>query len=155
MFRSAPPPLRPSTPGGPDPDWTWNELVSALDENDADDLEMERVLLAEIDGLGIDAPALIPSRRLDDIAIAYEAGDAPAARELVHRLAPAAVRKLGRRVLTDKLIRAQADRFIDRYHGLLRGAVRRGDDGLTAVNLLGSAAGRAFLLLDAAVGDRG
>ena len=93
--------------------------------------------------------------RLDDIAIAYEAGDAPAARELVHRLAPAAVRKLGRRVLTDKLIRAQADRFIDRYHGLLRGAVRRGDDGLTAVNLLGSAAGRAFLLLDAAVGDRG
>jgi hypothetical protein len=154
MFRSTPP-LRPSTPGGPDPDWTWNELVSALDENDADDLEMERVLLAEIDGLGIDAPALIPSRRLDDIAIAYEAGDAPAARELVHRLAPAAVRKLGRRVLTDKLIRAQADRFIDRYHGLLRGAVRRGDDGLTAVNLLGSAAGRAFLLLDAAVGDRG
>jgi hypothetical protein len=153
MFRPAP--LRPSTPGGPDPDWTWNELVSALDENDADDLEMERVLLAEIDGLGIDAPALIPTRRLDDIAIAYESGDAPAARELVHRLAPAAVRKLGRRVLTDKLIRAQADRFIDRYHGLIRGAVRRGDDGLTAVKLLGSAAGRAFLLLDAAVGDRG
>jgi hypothetical protein len=146
---------RPSAPEPTDPDWTWNELVSALDENDADDLEMERALLAEIDGLGIDAPALIPQRRLDDIGIAYEAGDAHAARELVHRLAPAAVRKLGRRVLTDKLLRAQADRFVDRYTGLIRGASRKDDGGITTLNLLGTPAGRAFLLLDAAVGDRG
>jgi hypothetical protein len=146
---------RPAAPEPTDPDWTWNELVSALDENDADDLEMERSLLAEIDGLGIDAPALIPQRRLDDIGIAYEAGDAHAARELIHRLAPAAVRKLGRRVLTDKLLRAQADRFVDRYTGLIRGASRKDDGGITTLNLLGTPAGRAFLLLDAAVGDRG
>ena len=141
--------------GAHDPDWTWNELVSALDENDADDQEMEGALLAEIDTLGIDAPALIPQRRLNDISIAYENNDAPAARELIQRLAPAAVRKLGRRVLTDKLLRAQADRFIDRYTGLLRGAARRGDEGVTAVGLLNTPAGRAFLLLDAAVGARG
>ena len=146
---------RPAAPEPTDPDWTWNELVSALDENDADDLEMERSLLAEIDGLGIDASALIPQRRLDDIGIAYEAGDAHAARELIHRLAPAAVRKLGRRVLTDKLLRAQADRFVDRYTGLIRGASRKDDGGVTTLNLLGTPAGRAFLLLDAAVGERG
>ncbi|MDB5458891.1 MAG: polar localization protein TipN [Caulobacteraceae bacterium] len=145
-------PGAPAPPEG-DPDWTWNELVSALDENDADDTEMERVLIAEIDGLGIDAAALIPRRRLSDIAQAYEQGDAAAARDIMHRLAPAAVRKLARLVLSDKLMRAQAERFIDRYVGLIRGASRRGSDGLTAANLLGSDAGRAFLLLDAAVGD--
>ena len=49
---------------------------------------MERALLAEIDALGIDALALIPQRRLDDIGIAYEVERRlHAARELVHRLA--------------------------------------------------------------------
>jgi hypothetical protein len=147
--RAAPTP----SPAAGDPDWTWNELVSALDENDADDTEMERVLIAEIEGLGIDAAALIPRRRLADLAQAYEQGDAAAARDIVHRLAPAAVRKLARLVLSDKLMRAQADRFIARYAGLIRGAARRSAEGLTTVNLLGSDAGRAYLLLDAAVGD--
>jgi hypothetical protein len=147
----APAPVAPTTVT--DPDWTWNELVSALDEHDADDTGMERTLIAEIEGLGIDAAALIPRRRLADIAQAHDQGDAVGAREQVHRLAPAAVRKLARRVLSDKLMRAQADRFIERYAGLIRGAARRGADGLTTANLLGSDAGRAYLLLDAAVGD--
>ena len=71
----------------------------------------------------------------------------------MHRLAPAALRKLARRVLSDKMMRAQAERLIDRYTGLLRGAAKRGNEGLTAVTLLSSDAGRAFLLLDAAIGD--
>ena len=75
-------------------------------------------------------------------------------REIIHRLAPAAVRKLARRVLSDKLMRAQAERLIDRYIELLRGVSRRGE-GLTAAGLLGSDAGRAFLLLDAALADIG
>ena len=99
--------------------------------------------------------ALIPRRRLDDIARLYEGGDAAGGREQVHRLAPAGVRKLARRVLSDKMMRAQAERLIDRYTGLLRGAAKRGGDGLTAATLLSSDAGRAFLLLDAAVGDLG
>jgi len=138
-----------------DPDLTWSELVAALDENDADDVELERTLIAQIDGLGIDAQALIPRRRLDEIARLYEGGDAVGGREAIHRLAPAGVRKLSRRVMSDKLLRAQAERLIDRYTELLRGVARRGGEGLTAVSLLGSDSGRAFLLLDAALSDLG
>jgi hypothetical protein len=138
-----------------DPDLSWSELVAALDENEADDVELERTLIAQIDALGIDAQALIPRRRLDEIARLYEGGDAAGGREAIHRLAPAGVRKLSRRILSDKLLRAQAERLIDRYTELLRGVARRGGEGLTAVGLLGSDAGRAFLLLDAALADIG
>jgi hypothetical protein len=138
-----------------DPDLSWSELVAALDENDADDVELERTLIAQIDALGIDAQALIPRRRLDEIARLYEGGDAAGAREAIHRLAPAGVRKLSRRILSDKLLRAQAERLIERYTELLRGVARRGGEGLTAVGLLGSDSGRAFLLLDAALTDLG
>jgi hypothetical protein len=138
-----------------DPDLSWSELVAALDENDADDPELERTLIAQIDALGIDAQALIPRRRLDEIARLYEGGDAMGGREAIHRLAPAGVRKLSRRILSDKLLRAQAERLIDRYTELLRGVARRGGEGLTAAGLLGSDAGRAFLLLDAALSDLG
>ncbi|MGZ3273958.1 MAG: polar localization protein TipN [Caulobacteraceae bacterium] len=138
-----------------DSDLSWSELVAALDENDADDVELERALIAQIDALGIDAQALIPRRRLDEVARLYEGGDAAGAREAIHRLAPAAVRKLSRRILSDKLLRAQAERLIDRYTELLGGVARRGGEGLTAVGLLGSDSGRAFLLLDAALADIG
>ena len=138
-----------------DPDLSWSELVAALDENDADDVELERTVIAQIDALGIDAQALIPRRRLDEIARLYEGGDAAGARGAVHRLAPAGVRKLSRRIISDKLLRAQAERLIDRYIELLRGVSKRGGEGLTAAGLLGSDAGRAFLLLDAALADIG
>ena len=65
------------------------------------------------------------------------------------------MRKLSRRIISDKLLRAQAERLIDRYTELLRGVARRGGEGLTAVGLLGSDSGRAFLLLDAALADIG
>jgi hypothetical protein len=142
-------------PSDADPDLSWSELVAALDENQADDAELERTLIAQIDGLGIDAQALIPRRRLDEIARLYEGGDAAGGREAIHRLAPAGVRKLSRRILSDKLMRAQAERLIDRYTELLRGVARRGGEGLTAASLLGSDAGRAFLLLDAALAEIG
>ena len=142
-------------PHAADPDLSWSELVAALDENDADDVELERTLIAQIDAIGIDAQALIPRRRLDEIARLYEGGDAVGGREAIHRLAPAGVRKLSRRILSDKLLRAQAERLIERYTELLRGVARRGGDGLTAVGLLGSDAGRAFLLLDAALAELG
>jgi hypothetical protein len=142
-------------PSDADPDLSWSELVAALDENQADDAELERTLIAQIDGLGIDAQALIPRRRLDEIARLYEGGDAAGGREAIHRLAPAGVRKLSRRILSDKLMRVQAERLIDRYTELLRGVARRGGEGLTAASLLGSDAGRAFLLLDAALAEIG
>jgi hypothetical protein len=138
-----------------DPDLSWDELIAALEENDPDEADLERIMIAQIEALGIDTVALIPRRRLDDVARLYEGGDVMGARALIHEMAPAAVRKLARRVLSDRLMRAQADRLVDRYAGLLQGASRRGGEGLTMASLLSSDAGRAFLLLDAASGDFG
>jgi len=63
----------------------------------ADDAELERELISQIDGwasrLRPDPPA--PS---DDIARLYEGGDTHGAREIIHA-GPAAIRKLARRVL--------------------------------------------------------
>jgi len=122
---------------------TWSELVAALDENEADDAALERTLIARSTA-SASTPRPDPRRRLDEIARLYEGGDAAGAREAIHRLAPAGVRKLSRRIISDKLLRAQAERLIDRYTELLRGVARRGGEGLTAVGLLGSDSGRAF-----------
>jgi hypothetical protein len=76
---------------------------------------------------------------------------ASAVRDTVRRLAPAAVRRLSRRVLTDKVLKDQADRYLRRYVDLLQGSIDR--DPAVVNALLGSDPGRAYLLLDAAIGD--
>jgi hypothetical protein len=56
-------------------------------------------------------------------------------------------------VLTDKVLRAQADRYLQRYEDLLIDSARRDRDGFVTAALLGSDPGRAFLLFNAAVGE--
>jgi hypothetical protein len=55
-------------------------------------------------------------------------------------------------VLSDKVLRAQTERFVQSYQSLLHEAMQPGAE-VTPHVLLSSDAGRAFLLLDAAVGD--
>jgi hypothetical protein len=143
----------PANPAEGDLDLSWNALKAALGEVSEDEADIERQVIAQIEALGIDAKALIPRRRIDDVALLYEGGDLAGARGMIHRLAPAAVGKLARRVLSDGQTRLQAEQLMRRYAGLLQGAARDGGEGLTTANLLGSDAGRAFLLLDAAAGD--
>ena len=107
----------------------------------------------EIEGLGVDAAALLPRARLEDIAVSLLAGDRPAARDAVRRLAPAAIRRLSRRVLTDTKLREEVDRFVERYLALTAEAARQDDPARATAGLLGDDAGRAYLLLEAAVGD--
>ena len=134
-------------------EWTWKELLSSMDEPAGDDDALAERLISEIEALGVDTAALLPRPRIDEIAAALHTGDAGGAREVVRRLAPAAVRRLSRRVLTDKLLRAQADRYVRRYEELLHDSSQRDREGYMTAALLGSDPGRAFLLLDAAVGD--
>ncbi|HTK34605.1 MAG TPA: polar localization protein TipN [Caulobacteraceae bacterium] len=134
-------------------EWTWKDLLSSMDEPGADDDALAERLIAEIEALGVDSGALLPRPRIDEIAAALQTGDAGGAREVVRRLAPAAVRRLSRRVLTDKVLRAQADRYVRRYEELLSDSAQRDREGYMMAALLGSDPGRAFLLLDAAVGD--
>ena len=148
---------RPPAPAASDEaatdEWTWKDLLASMDEPAADDDALAERLIGEIEALGVDAAALLPRPRIDEIAAALHTGDAGGAREVVRRLAPAAVRRLSRRVLTDKVLRAQADRYVRRYEELLSDSAQRDRGGYMTATLLGSDPGRAFLLLDAAVGD--
>ena len=161
---SEPPPLAAdgrepgAPPQGASDAWSWKELLSTLPEEPeaaraVDDETLADQLIGEIEALGLDAAALLPRSQVEDIAAALQRGSASAARESVRRLAPAAVRRLSRRVLTDTVLRRDAAEFVRRYAALVDDAARRDADGFLASALLGSDAGRAYLMLDAAVGD--
>ncbi|QUD89981.1 polar localization protein TipN [Phenylobacterium montanum] len=132
--------------------WTWKELLSSMDEpGDAAPAGggSDEALLNEIDAMGIDAAALLPRPRIDEIGAAVNQGEPAMMRAIVRRLAPAAIRRLSRRMLTDRPFRAHAERFTSRYQGLLDDAVSERNATVVAA-LLGSDQGRAFLLIDAA-----
>ena len=133
--------------------WTWKDLLSSIDEPPIDDEVLAERLIAEIEAMGLDAANLLPLHRIDEIAAAVQRGDGQSAREAVRGLAPGAVRRLSRRVLTDKVLRAQADRYVRRYEDLLHDSARRDHEGFMTAALLGSDPGRAFLLFNAAVGE--
>jgi hypothetical protein len=129
--------------------WTWRELLSSMDdEAPIDEAGLADLVLGEMDGMGIDAGALLPRARVEEIAGATHAGEVEAARRAVHRLAPAAIRRLSRRMMADRPFRAQSEHFVRRYRGLLDGA-----DRTVTSALLGSDQGRAYLLFDAAVAE--
>ena len=64
-----------------------------------------------------------------------------------------AVRRLVRRLFSDAGLRAEADRFRQRFGGMIQEAVEQDREGFLVAALLASEAGRAFLLLDTAAGD--
>jgi hypothetical protein len=143
------PPLKARSGG----DWSWKDLLSSIDEPPLDDDVLADRMIGEIEALGLDAPALLPISRIDEIAAAVQAGDVSAVKEAVRATAPGAVRRLSRRILTDHVLRAQADRYLRRYEALLTDSARRDRDGFMTTTLLGSDPGRAFLLFKAAVGE--
>jgi len=146
--RDPPAPREPGEPAGPD-SWTWRELLSSMeDEPPIDEANLADLVLGEMESMGIDAGALLPRTRVEEIAGATHAGEADAARRAVHRLAPAAIRRLARRMMAERSFRAQSEHFVRRYRGLLEGADR------TVISaLLSSDQGRAYLLFDAAVAE--
>ena len=133
--------------------WTWKELLSSMDKPEGDDAAMTSAMLGEIEAMGIDAGALVPRARLDEIVAVQRAGNAAGGRDIVRRLAPAAVRRLSRRLMTDPSFRAQAERYVRHYAELLNEAASREGGDHAVAGLLGSDQGRAYLLLDAAIID--
>jgi hypothetical protein len=145
----------PGSPAQPAEDgWTWKELLSSMDEPTGDDDQVAHVLLSEVEAMGIDAGALLPRMRIDEIAAALDGGEVETARAVVRRLAPAAVRRLARRMMSDRYFHGQTERFTRRYHALVDEAMAAHDPAALA-GLLGADQGRAYLLVDAAVGDPG
>jgi hypothetical protein len=150
---------RPSEPAAPaaakaeGEEWTWKDLLTSIDDEEApaDNRSLEELLGAEITDLGIDPTALLPRSRIEEIAAAVEADDTDGAREIVRKLAPAATRRLSRRLFADEKLRRRAMTYLGRYQNMLADALEQ--DDVRAAALLGSDAGRIYLLLEAAAGD--
>jgi hypothetical protein len=157
LFESAggPPPAAAAEPADDGDGLTWKDLLAAIDEPPPRPLDERREaqLLSDIVALGIDPSALLPRGRIDEIGAVVQTGDLEGARQVVRRLAPAATRRLTRRLFTDDALKAEAGDYLRRYRGMLDEAVARDQEGFMVATLLASDAGRVFLLLDAAAGD--
>jgi hypothetical protein len=166
-------------PAPDDAAWTWKELLTTLDgEGDAgpdaprgttpnggapnaplppsaqiDETKLGDMLFHEIEAMGIDPLALLTKGRIEEIAAAVQTGDGLGAREVVRTLAPAAIRRIARRMLSDGAFRSRALALASRYGELINAAARRDRQGFQAAALLATNAGRAYLLLDAAAGQ--
>jgi len=143
-----------SSPPAPKADVGSGSWSSVLSELDRDPQLMGEELAAEIAVMGIDGSALLPNARIDAITIALQSGDQAGAREVVRRLAPAAIRRLVRRLFSDQDMRFKAEAFVTQYGQVADELGRTDREGTTLKRLLGSELGRAYLLLDAAGGDR-
>lgn len=152
----------PSTDKGLD----WSDLIDGDDDNEAPlELDTPSASPAEAEALsdrvaaairrmGVDPNALLPRSRVEEAARAFSNGDPDAARQIVRRVAPAAVRSVSRRVLSDAELRADAERYVRNFAIMLNASARAGDSAAVQSSLA-SDSGRAFMLLDAAVGDLG
>ncbi len=174
VFDSPPPAApadEPPMSGGYDSgSWTWKDLLGGLSRNPAvqspppqqpqeasgaasPDQASADYLNGQIAFMGIDPSALLPRARIEEIAAAVQTGDVDGAREVVKRLAPAAIRRLVRKLFSDNALREETERFLARYGALVAEAAQQDRQGFLIVTLLGSESGRTYLLLDAAVGD--
>jgi hypothetical protein len=140
--------------------WTWKELLTTLDGADApagpiDEAKLGDFLFGEIAAMGIDPGALLPKGRIEEIAAAIQTGDSAGGREVVRTLAPAAIRRIARRMLSDGPFRTRALALTSKLGEAIVEASQRDHQGFQAAALLATNAGRAFLLLDAASGQSG
>jgi hypothetical protein len=136
--------------------WTWRDLLSSVDgegggkPQDKGSLDF---LADEIRALGIDPMILLPITRVDELSAMISDGRGDSARELVRRLAPAATRKLSRRLLEEPRMRRSVMDFLARYQTGVETAIRRDRSGREVGALLSTEAGRLYLLAEAAAGD--
>jgi hypothetical protein len=133
--------------------WTWKDLLASLDGADGEGERLEEVLGAELERMGVDAAKLLPKGRIDEIAAALQTGDVEGSREVVRKLAPAATRRIARRLFTDDEVKRRTEVYVRRYKTLVDDAIGRDPEGFLLGNLLEAESGRVFLLLDAAAGD--
>ena len=161
VFEAAggPPAFPPSAGADEDDDgeggdtWTWKDLLASLDGADGEGERLEESLGAELAKMGVDTVKLLPAGRIEEIAAAVQTGDVDGGREVVRKLAPAATRRIARRLFTDEEVKRRTAIYVRRYRTLIDDAIARDPEGFTLASLLNAEAGRIFLLLDAAAGD--
>ena len=100
--------------------------------------------------MGVDPNALLPRARIEDAAYALSRQDVVRARQIVRRVAPAAVRSVNRRVAADAELQNDILNYIERFAAVL---ADYGDDQNAVNARLATDEGRAFLIYDAALGE--
>lgn len=123
----------PVEPGGPD--------------------NLDDLMIAEVASMGVDAQALLNRSRLEEIIAAIVAEDNEGARLVLRRIAPAAIRRLSRRLTTDASLRDQAQEFVTFYDQQLNIALLTRDPRGALTEILATPTGRTYLLFDAAISD--
>jgi hypothetical protein len=108
-------------------------------------------ITAAIRRMGVDPNALLPRSRVEEAAEALASHDPDRARQIVRRVAPAAVRSVSRRVISDPELRSDAERFVRQLANRLN--QQAGEGAASVMAVLATDTGRAFMLLDAAIGD--
>jgi len=122
-----------------------------LDPAAADELA-SRITVA-IRRMGVDPNALLPRPRIEEAARALAAHEPNRARQIVRRVAPAAIRSVSRRIIGDAALRADAEVYVRLVSRGLAEQARQGD-AIDIQSRLATDEGRAFMLLDAAIGDQ-
>ena len=145
---------RPTSEPAPVPDegWTWKELLGGLESEPTATTDAE-ALIHEIEMMGIDPAALLPKARVEAIAAAVQTGDSAGAREVVRALAPAAIRRLARRLVTDPGFNGKVAAFVLQRTAAVTEIIARDRQGFEIIQDLTTGPGRAYLLLDAAMID--
>ncbi|HEY1072581.1 tipN [Brevundimonas sp.] len=161
-----PPPAAPAKDEALD----WSDLVNGADQDveageapldldtpvmgaEAVDALADRITSA-IRRMGVDPNALLPRARVEEAARALAEQEPDRARQIVRRVAPAAVRSVSRRILADAELRADADAYVRAFAQSVKDQTRHGD-AQDVQGRLATDEGRAFMLLDAAIGDLG
>ena len=160
-----PAPTPAPTPARDEP-LDWSDLADDQDQeaNEAP-LELDAPVATPVDAaaladrvtaairrMGVDPNALLPRARIEEAARALAGQDPDRARQIVRRVAPAAVRSVSRRILADAELRADADAYVRGFGLEMADHARRGDAHDVQARLA-TDEGRAFMLLDAAIGD--
>ena len=152
--------------------WSWRELLGGMEgrdkaappspattqttvepPHDPEFDSLDDLMIAEINAMGVDAASLLGRARIEEVIGAIMAEDNEGARLVVRRVAPAAIRRLSRRLVSDAQLRQQANDFATFYDQQINMALL-GKDVIQGLNeVLASDSGRAYLLLDAAISD--
>ena len=120
---------------------------------DADFDNLDDVMVAEVSAMGVDAAALLSRARIDEMIGSIMAENNEGARNLVRRVAPAAIRRLSRRLAADPVLRQQANEFATAYDQQINIALMSKDAARGLQEVLSNDHGRAYLLVDAAISD--
>ena len=151
-------------PTAQDQDLSWRDLspppapapsvppheAPVMDAQSADELAGR--ITSAIRRIGVDPNALLPRTRIEEAARALSMHEPERARQIVRRVAPAAVRSVSRRIIGDPELRPEAEVYVRLVGRALAEQARQGDV-IDIQSRLATDEGRAFMLLDAALGD--